>query len=63
MDVKKHNVWLFVRTISSISQIKWNVCNIYFFEISFNLKAKTNTFKYSDDVFRNFVSLLSVKIS
>ena len=24
---------------------------IYFFDISFNIKAKTNVFKYSDDVF------------
>ena len=47
-----------------LSQIKWNVQKICFFEISFNLKAKTNIFKYFDDVFPNFVSLLlPVKIS
>ena len=36
---------------------------MYFFEISSNLEAKTNIFKYSDDVFPNFVSFFSVKIS
>ena len=63
MNLKKPIVWLFVRSISSISQIKWNVQKIYFFELSFNLEAKTSIFKYSDDVFSNFVSFLSIKIS
>ena len=50
MDGKKPIAWLFVRTLSSI---KLNVLKIYFFEISFNLKAKVNIFKYSNDVFAN----------
>ena len=53
----------FAITISSISQIKWNVLKIYFLEISFNLKPKTNIFKYFDDVLPKFVNLFSVKIS
>ena len=50
MDGKKPIAWLFVRSLSSI---KLNVLKIYFFEISFNLKAKVNIFKYSSDVFAN----------
>ena len=56
-------VWLFVRSISPISQIKWNVYRVYFLKISFNLNAKTNIFKYSHDFFPSFASFLSVKIS
>ena len=56
-------VWLFVRSISPISQIKWNVYRVYFLKISFNLKTKTNIFKYPYDAFPNFSSFLSVKIS
>ena len=41
--------------IGPILQIKWNIYKIYLFEISFNLKDKTNIFKYSDDVFPMFV--------
>ena len=63
INVKKVIVWLFIRSISCISQMKWNVQKIYLFEISFNIKAETNIFKYSDDVFPNFDSFLSIKIS